>query len=864
MRRDRHLARLGDLLARTALASWQHPLAVLVVAALACAATSVSLLGMRFRSDVADLAPHEMTQALASIEEDFGVLDQLIVLVRSEGPGPVQHLERFAAALEEELAGDELVRSVESGWGGIEESIRDGGLLRCAPAFTVEEDLDELERLLSPEGIASAVKQQAALLDLPGFETAAWVERDPLGLRNLLIRRLAARTSGERFHEGSRHWIAADGRALLVRVVGTMRAAEIDSVQVFLARMEEAVEAAGRRAFEEDTSSGEFSVSFGGGYALAAESESVLREDLERNITLSIALILGILWLAWRRIGQVFLAAVPLAVGIFVGFGLFSIFQREIIVLAMVSGAVLAALGIDFLIHWFERLRGLDGKAIDGEAITQATRAVGPSLCTAAITTALAFLSFVFVSGGFLRDLGLLTACGILTCLAATVTLAPALLRLVGGRDVGRRARRVRGPSSLGRGCAGLARQAIAYRAVTLAGAALLCLGAIAVLVLRPPGTRSDLMDLHPAGSQARRVERELRREFGGVVDPVLLRVEVAGGRVQALLDEVERVEGELVKLRAAGHIAGWASPLSFLPSSRSVRRVADLVAAADLPLLIDALRRSLAAEGFAVESFEPAIDVFRRSLEELRPPTLAELRDSGLAARIDSLVRAGPERSVALVAVHPEVAGDAASGRENLSRRLDEALRRAGVSAEVTGLHAVSAASSKFVVRHFLQASGLALGVIVAVVVLLLRRPRPILAALAPVACGTCWTLALQNLLGHDLNFMNVGVLPMVLGIGVDDGIHLVVSTLTSERGDPVEAARHTGPAVVWTSWTTLAAFGTLAFSTSPGLASVGLLCTLGIGSCLLASLLVLPALLGSGADASSSVRKDVFSDRG
>ena len=122
-------------------------------------------------------------------------------------------------------------------------------------------------------------------------------------------------------------------------------------------------------------------------------------------------------------------------------------------------------------------------------------------------------------------------------------------------------------------------------------------------------------------------------------------------------------------------------------------------------------------------------------------------------------------------------------------------------------------------------------------------RSPAAGLATLAllPAALGTLWTAGAFVLLGAQLNLMNLGVLPMVLALGVDDGIHVVHGHLGAES--PRDHAIEVG--VLLTSLTTLVAFGSLALSRNRGIASVGLLTLLGVTGCLLASVVVLPALL-------------------
>jgi predicted RND superfamily exporter protein len=94
------------------------------------------------------------------------------------------------------------------------------------------------------------------------------------------------------------------------------------------------------------------------------------------------------------------------------------------------------------------------------------------------------------------------------------------------------------------------------------------------------------------------------------------------------------------------------------------------------------------------------------------------------------------------------------------------------------------------------------------------------------------------------DFNFLNCIVLPMIIGIGIDDGVHLANTFHHSNNAHILEGVSHTSRAVVLTSLTTLVGFGSIALSHYPGLRSMGYVACIGISTCLFASIIVLPAL--------------------
>ncbi|MFP8875950.1 MAG: MMPL family transporter, partial [Myxococcota bacterium] len=118
-------------------------------------------------------------------------------------------------------------------------------------------------------------------------------------------------------------------------------------------------------------------------------------------------------------------------------------------------------------------------------------------------------------------------------------------------------------------------------------------------------------------------------------------------------------------------------------------------------------------------------------------------------------------------------------------------------------------------------------------------------LLVVAPLGLATLFTAATSVPLGVPFNFANVIVIPLLLGMGVDTGIHLVHRYRSEALPGGNLLRTGTARAVLLSSLTTVASFGTLALSTHLGMASLGQLLALGFGLILLCNLVVLPALV-------------------
>ncbi|MEX0681323.1 MAG: MMPL family transporter [Balneolales bacterium] len=116
---------------------------------------------------------------------------------------------------------------------------------------------------------------------------------------------------------------------------------------------------------------------------------------------------------------------------------------------------------------------------------------------------------------------------------------------------------------------------------------------------------------------------------------------------------------------------------------------------------------------------------------------------------------------------------------------------------------------------------------------------------AMLPLLVGLSWTLAVMILMGNSFNMYNLVVLPAILGIGNDNGVHL--ANRYREEGEKSMSAvlRSTGQHISIGSMTTILGFAGLLLTNHPGLTSIGVLAIIGIGLTLVSAVTYLPALV-------------------
>jgi hypothetical protein len=144
-----------------------------------------------------------------------------------------------------------------------------------------------------------------------------------------------------------------------------------------------------------------------------------------------------------------------------------------------------------------------------------------------------------------------------------------------------------------------------------------------------------------------------------------------------------------------------------------------------------------------------------------------------------------------------------------------------------------------------FLRAGGYALVVIVVVLWADFRTARHTLLALAPLVAGAVITLGVMGLCGVPLNPANMIGLPLIVGVGVDNGVHVLHDYRARGRRRAYTLAATTGKGIAVSAVTTALGFGTLMVARHKGLAGLGLVLTLGVTGCMVAALVLLPAAL-------------------
>jgi predicted RND superfamily exporter protein len=804
------------------------------------------LLGAKLKldADILTLLPRDNPEISVFIDslEDFGSLDTLLVLLEvAEGDQAVDH-EDLVERLAEKLATLPEIEYIEY---RLDESHPGVKLIRNnAPLYLDEAGLDRLEAALTDEAIRRRASQLRALLESPSSVLLKpLLEADPLGLAPVLYGQWLGGSGSLSVDLSSGYYISSDGSALLMIAKPVRPPQDI----AFSERLEAVV----WRAYEQSLAElgEEYApgmaaaprMKLGGGYIIAIEDSKLIKSDLGRNALVSFLAVTGLYLFCYRRLAAIFYSVVPLLVGQALTFGVAVVILGGLNNATAGFTAMLMGLGTDFTVVMYGRY--VEERRRGASLATATHRMMGETalgVFTGAITSAGTFGAVCVSRFPGLWDFGFLVACGILLCMVAILFLLPAM---IAWNEGGRRRRSQAVPKLYLQsfGIERLLHAADRFPRIVLAVCAGLTL--IAVGAALKVDLSDSYRDLRSPNNRGLLVQEEVARRFGGSFDFM-----IAVTRGETAAEALERNRRVVTRLRPwieSGEISGYDSLLRYLPDEASQKRVMERLrqgadGAFSTRRITETFRRALAEKGFREGAFDGYLTGLPGLLSPARVLTVEEV-SGGEMARLAGryLKRVNGEVRTATFIYTAE-----ARWNEGPPPAFADGLTAGDDRVQVTGLNVIGVEIKRLFRADALRA--LAVGTLVVALLLMLdfRSVRLTAYGLLQLGVGVVWMLGLMSLSGIEMNFVNAFATTMILGVGIDYGIHMV-HRIWHERVVTSRGTLETGKAVVMAALTNIAGFGTVALSSYPGIRSMGLVCLFGTISCLVTSLTLLPALL-------------------
>ena len=481
-------------------------------------------------------------------------------------------------------------------------------------------------------------------------------------------------------------------------------------------------------------------------------------------------------------------------------------------------GLILFGLGIDYGIHFYARYaeeRG-EGKEV-AQAIEETFVSTGQGIAVSALTTASALFVLQLADFRGFSEFGLIGGLGILFAVVSMLTVLPALLSLA--EQTGVLNLRLRGEASQ-------------YEPDARFPFSRTILGiSIVLIVAAAAGVPNVSFEYNFSKLEPEYDEYYRRAE---ALEPVFGQSE-RRNPAYILLDSPEDVRSVAEALKNLG----VQDSLILAVESLQERFPTDSTTASEKLDRLGEIREVL-GDPFLSADTTGQVERLRRAASATTPIPLDSVPE--FITR-PFMTREGQIGN--FVIVFPR--GNMADGRRSI--RFSELIGQVSTPEGSEFYAASTQLVAADMLRLMQEESPLMVGVTFLLVFVLVftsfRSLRWTLLAMAPLTVGLLWMLGLMELFGVQLTFYNLVVLPTVLGIGNDGGVHLAHRYREEGRGSIRHVLRSTGEHVTMGALTNLIGFSGLLISGHPGLRSIGVLAVVGISSTLAATLVFFPALL-------------------
>lgn len=836
------------LLRRLAEFSHRRHRLVLALAGIVVAGAILLSSRLRFDTDVLHLLPQDDPQVRVFMEtlEQFGSVDYLLVAVRVPQGAVMDPYQSFTDRLGRSLETLPGMETVSYRLGDPEELLQK--FLPKAVLFLDESSRAELAAKLSDENVRARVSEVRRLLGSPqGVALKRLLKLDPLGVSPIFMSKIGGNRGGLQADFASGYYLSRDHELMLILAKPRRPAQDIAFTRELVAGVDEKVREA-TAAWPELAGEGgppAPQVRLGGGYIIALTDAALIQRDMVVNIVTSLIGVLLLFLFAFRRMSSLLYALLPLVCGLVLVFALAFVIYGAISSATSGVAALLIGLGIDFVIVCYGRyIEGRNAGMGVAESLMEMAGTSGWAVVVGAVTTAATFFAFCVTAFTGLRQMGVLVGCGILLCMAVVLIVLPAMIAW--GEE--RHRRRESQPRLFihGFGSAGLMRWCQQHPGTVIAVCAVLTLaGAVAAPRI---GFQDSMQTMRPKGNPGIEMQEEVSRHFASGLDYMML--VIRGESAAEVLELSERATARAHELVERGVLVGADSVSSMMPPPHRQAEVLAWLerergASLDMARVRATFAAAVAAEGLRPEPFAAGLDLLASAVTPSGPITLDDFRGEDETRHLlERYVRETPRGWRAVVYLHPPPL----VWKRKAPPEAIELGRSLGPQVTLTGANVVSTTLRQEAKRDAGLAAALGFALVGVLLWVDYRQLRAMLLSLVPLFAGLLWMLGAMAAFGIDMNFMNIFVTTMVIGIGTDYGVHIVHRYRESRTMRPEEAARklaETGKAVVLSALTTIVGFGSLATTHYPGLRSMGWVATLGTAATCLLAITLLPAMM-------------------
>jgi hypothetical protein len=574
-----------------------------------------------------------------------------------------------------------------------------------------------------------------------------------------------------------------------------------------------------------------------GAYVYAEQDRKFIERNIRRISLISIVGNLVLCLLIYPRIPLLLLSLLPTGLGILWTTGVASFYPGEVNLISLSFIAILAGLGDDQIVHFFNRVpqEWAKGGTLNA-AVLRTYETTGLSVFFCILTAATATAALATSSFKALAEFGFILTVGMFMMMFHTLLTVPALMQLWW------RFSKPRAPETITfRFLPWIARKSVDFvgrHARVVVG---FLLGAFLLSLLALPAVRMGGRFEINGGvdNPAIAAQERLSAKFGIEGSPNVL---LLAGDQEEVLRRAEELTGGLEAYRERGVLKSVFSPTDLLPSARTQSQRAASMANLNLAASARALEDSLRENGFRIEPHQPLIERLRKLGQGAEPITLEKAAEFLPPGLLDNSIRKTRDGSyvaaIAFYATDPNVT-------QVIPETVIETWQKQFGSFVEFSFDKINRDMQNRVLHDSRRALVWTAAAIVLFVYLGFRNLRVSLVVLMPIVFAIIVTFGLLLLVGHRFSFMSITAIPLIIGIGIDNGIHLVRRYLENERQGILVTAKASGAALIQSNLTTIIGFGALMASSFAPLAEMGLVTSLGVALALVGGLWLVPAVI-------------------
>ncbi len=847
------------------------PKLIIVIALALTIISGVLAAGLSMELSWVSLAPEgsESVKEYQQIIEDFPTLSPIIVLVESDDSNAMK---KAVKSVEEEVSQlDEYVVSVT---GGLDQDF----ILDYSLILANKEQQEELVYTLADSNFESiyqmigmSFEQSARDVDNMTSEeikSTLGVVKSFEELVNVSSNYLAGKVDKEALESGLKTFMTGD--TITTSDDGTMTTMTIQPAFEMMDTKKllpgvNAIEEAIEKAREENPN---VKIMATGMHIVGRDEADSIMSDSYVSTIVTILVILGIQFFAFKAFSAPALTFMPLVLGVFWVTGLTKIFVGRLNMMTAFAAVMLLGLGIDFAIHLYSSYTEKRSYGEDKlQALEHAIMISGPGILTGGLTTAAAFLTLNVSSLALLSELGTVMGLGIITTLVSVFWVLPAVIVLKKEKES--KISKIKGDYKW----IGFVANTVRKHKVLVASV-LLVSSVFMASQAKDVGFDKNLLNLEPVGLESVEVMNYMIEKYDMSSDAFSVSV--------GSLEEVYRLHKAYEETDGIKEVTSIAS---FIPEEKvqreRIKNLEDLKKVLlnnpsyrepNLDQLITTTKNNqdgLIELGNAFKTQEESniiklsgtFDDFKTTIENHNESKLNKLAEDyyeiskQISEQMLSVELLSPDKlpdnykkqfvsedgSKYLITIYPNF-----DVWENIDNELGKKFYKdiKEINASITGTPIFMKELFDSIGGQLVNIALILMSVLLLILLIHFKSIKYTIISFIPLVLTLIFTVGTMSLLNYDFNMLNFIAILLIIGIGIDDGVHVLHHYKEGQRVMS-KLFSSIGRAILITTLTTVSGFGSLAFSSYRGMASLGIVLAIGVAYAFIMTVLVLPILL-------------------